>query len=142
MWVIWSIEALALFLGPVIFTYKFTATTVFFEVCNEWAEEKEGVMLFLDPNEEALKACFLAQDLGFLEKARKAGKEETEFYQVDAEWCKECDSVHTLSLRKIERSWNEKGKEELTPDTIYEDMLVSKEFHEKVSRFAVAKNLT
>ena len=134
--IIWSIEALGLLAVPMFVAHNYAITTVFCEKCDRWADEKESVLVFLFSDEEELKQKFKAQDLSFLEKAERAGKDDSEFYQVDAEWCKQCDELHTLSLRKTIRTWDEDDEEDLVPFTIYEDMYVSKQTYNNVLEFS------
>ena len=80
-----------------------------------------GVVIYLDAflyaysylDEEELKDHFLSWNLGFMEKADGVGKDTEEYYQIDAEWCDQCQQLHTWSLRKIMRTWDKNGKEEL-----------------------------
>lgn len=141
LWGFWIIETLGLIVAPTYFAYYFSVTKVYCERCNEWAKEKEGVIVFQYDDESELKNCFLAQDLIFLQNVNKVKKNDETFYQIDAEWCDTCEQLHTMSLRKVKRTWDKKEKEELSTKTIFEDMIINKETHDDVFKVSKTKNL-
>ena len=132
LWIEWFGEALITILVPAGFAYTFSTTKVFCESCDRWAKEKENVVSFSCSDEEELKDYILGQNLDFMQKADGVGKDIEEYYRIDTEWCDQCEQLHTWSLRKILRTWNKKGKEELKTKTLYEDMLITKQVHEEL----------
>jgi len=136
LWVEWLGETLLTVLVPAGFAYILSTTKVYCESCDRWAEEKENVVSFSYPDEDELKEHFLSRNLGFMQKADEVGKDTEEHYQVDTEWCDQCEQLHTWSLRKIMRTRDKKGKEELKTKTLYEDMFITRQVHEALFKLA------
>jgi hypothetical protein len=98
--------------------------------------------MFIHENQVDLRYKFIRQDLTFFDGAKPTTTKDIDkkedmkridnkFFQVDAEWCKECKDLFTISLRVVSRTFGGKGVSE-TQETIFEDLLVSQDTFNKI----------
>ncbi len=133
LWAIWGIEALGLVLVPVFLSWSETSNRVFCETCNQWADEHKNVAQFVYDDEESLKNKFLAQDLSFFDESKLIDHNTKTFYSIDEELCEKCNDLYALSLRRNTITMSD-GKPSVSTDTIFEDLLVSKNTHELLGK--------
>ena len=133
------VESSFLLLGPTLGASMVATSRVYCEKCKEWANEEDDIMDFSYENEEELKEKFRTQSLGFLEnmKAIPSSDQKTKFFRINAEWCKKCETIHTLSLETVTRTYDFRDRTyDYSSSIIYEDLIYTHEGFDKVMAFA------
>lgn len=130
LWLIWVIEASILIIVPSYFCNKFSTSSVFCEVCGNWAQEDKGILNFTYPNVDELKSQFMDQNFTILDQTSKVKPEAKQYFSVDEEWCKTCEKTFTVSLRSTEV--NNLDKE--VNKTIFEDLIITRKSHELLQK--------
>ena len=138
--IFWSIEAITLLTIPYFTNDMIIQSNVFCEDCDEFAKEEIGIFSFIHPNVKELKAKFLKQDLSFIDQAKIAPEDSKHYFKIDAEWCEHCENLHTLSLREVQRSFDDEGDPIDEVETIFEDLLVTKDIFDKIMNLDFKEN--
>jgi hypothetical protein len=132
-WLAWTgliVETGMMFFVPIAAAWYLSSSRVYCEHCDEWAEEEDDIYLFNHPDLEGLKRKFTHQDLGFLEESSPIDNDSYDFFKLNAEWCKQCDTIHTLSLLTVKKKINSDGEAAYSDDTLYEDVIYTHDaFH-------------
>lgn len=133
------LETGILLLAPLVGAFSIADSRVYCENCQNWADEEEDILVFDYDDAEELKIKFRNQELDYLDQIKVIpySAEKTILFRINAEWCKGCDTIHTLSLEQVTRTYNSRDRDYgYSYKSIYEDLIYSKEGFDKVMDFA------
>jgi len=130
---VWVFEAIGLIGLPIYLCRRQALTSVYCEACGRWADEDETILSFRYDDEDELKRSFQTMDLSFMERAGILSSEELkesgQHYEIDEEWCTQCNNLHTLSLRTVKRYVTKDEKVAISKRTLFEDLVIDRETH-------------
>lgn len=132
------IEYLGIFLAPMVGALIVSTTCVYCEKCKKWAEEESGILTFKHPDTEELKQKFSKQQLDFLQKIENIDENDSQYFKIDAEWCDQCNTTHTLSLVGVTKTKTAEGSK-YSLDTLFEDMVVTKDTFDAIMQLSKAQ---
>lgn len=133
LWSFWGVEACTIIGVSGYMAHSFIKDSVFCEACKGWTDDRKNKLTFEFIDESELKEKLSNQDLTFLEDIIKVKRTQDSFYRIDCNVCCTCENLYTLSLLRVNRTWDKEGKETEKTKIIMKNLFISKETFEQLT---------
>lgn len=124
MWMLWSMEALAVIGIAVLTARQWIQRFPFCENCGTWCEREQTVAWVTDTDQKELKQHLEWKDFHFVHTHRGA-MDLPAVFRLDMHSCPKCNELHTLSARWISCKKDKLGREHKAEKVVVDKILVS-----------------
>jgi hypothetical protein len=126
LWAVWAGEALII-LGTSLWIVRGKMSRPFCEGCDAWCQERKGILTLTATDLEALGGGVLARDWSLLTQAFAPEPSLGTWGRLDLCTCPACPDTNVLTLRRLTRSQDKKGKTETSEHVLINQLLLTRE---------------
>lgn len=121
LWLIWALEAAAIFGGPLLMVFR--NRSPFCETCNEWTTETKGALEVFADSDEQIRDILKRKNYDALFQLPRRRPGQGFWYGVNTYSCEKCNQLHTVGVDAITLRATNNGETEQAK-AVLKDLLI------------------